>query len=253
MAVICPFVGWWVYRLIAGASPVQSARHWFGGAVGGWLGLSVAALVAGTEFGLQPLIAHDAAGRALYCPFGLNIAIPAMFFGHLLVFGIVEGIITALVIVYFQRAAPEMLDAGATLTRQPLALLPKMALILGILILLAPLGLIIPAYFHAGSAWGEWSSAEIKAEVAKITRSQVGYVPRGLYRAEQHGWKAPLPDYALPGEEQAKLATLSRSYILAGAVGVIVIGFFILLFLRMFARKEDADDATHMDARSRQA
>ena len=58
MAVVCPFVGWGIYRLIAGSSPVQSARHWLGGAVGGWLGLAVASIVAGRR------IRHPAADRA---------------------------------------------------------------------------------------------------------------------------------------------------------------------------------------------
>ena len=248
MAVVCPFVGWWIYRLIAGAAPVQSARHWLGGALGGWLGLSAAALLAGVEFGIQPLIAHDAAGRALYCPFGLQIAVPAMFVGHLLVFGVLEGVITALVIAYFQRSAPEMLGASADPARKPLALIPRIAIVLGILVLLAPLGLLA-----SGSAWGEWSSDEIKAEVAKITASHVGFVPLGLQHAEARSWKArhaPMPDYALRGEEDAKLPVLSRAYILAGAIGVMVIGCLILLFLRLFARKDDDAAPPDVDARA---
>ncbi len=205
MAVVCPFVGWWVYRLIAGSAPLQSARQWVGGMLGGWLGLTVASVVAGVEFGIQPLIAHDAAGRALYCPFGLNIAVPAMGLGHLLVFGPVEAVVTGLVVAYFQRAAPEMLSAAASTARKPLALLPRIAIVLGALVLLTPLGLYIPAHFHAGSAWGEWSSDEIKAEVAKITGVKEGYVPAGIAHAEQHGWQAPMPDYALRGQEDAKL------------------------------------------------
>jgi cobalt/nickel transport system permease protein len=253
MAVVCPFVGWWIYRLIAGSSPVQSARHWLGGAIGGWLGLTAASIVAGVEFGIQPLIAHDAAGRALYCPFGLHIAVPAMFLGHFLVFGLVEGVVTALVIAYFQRTAPEMLSATAPAPRKPMSLVPRIAIGLGILVLLAPLGLIIPAHFHAGSAWGEWSSEEIKDEVAKITASHEGYVPPGLQYAEEHGWKAPMPDYSLPGQEKAPLKALSLSYILAGAIGVIVIGFLIILGKKLIARKDDEDAPPAVDARPGQA
>jgi len=250
MAVVCPFIGWWTYRIIAGSSPAQSARHWLGGAIGGWLGLTAAALVAGLEFGIQPLIAHDAAGRALYCPFGMSIAVPAMLIGHFLVFGIVEGIATAFVVAYFQRTAPDMLAVTINTARAPLALVPKLALGLGILVLLAPLGLIIPAHFHSGSAWGEWSSQEIKSEVAKITTSHQGYVPQGLQQAEAHGWKAPMPDYALPGQEDAKLPVLSRSYVLAGAIGMVVMGFLILLIMKLLARKEDEGATSSVDARS---
>lgn len=257
MAVICPFVGWGVYRLIAGFAPVQSARHWIGGAVGGYLGLGVASIAAGVEFGLQPLLAHDAAGRALYFPFGLQIAVPAMAAGHFLAFSFVEAIATGLVVAYLQRTAPEMIVPAATGTtgHKALALLPRIAVVLGVLVLLSPLGLIIPAHFHAGSAWGEWSSDEIREQIAKITTDHQGYVPMAIQYAEDHSWKAkkaPMPDYALRGQENAKLPVLSRSYLLAGAIGVMVIGFLLLLLVRFLARKDDADAATGVDERTQQ-
>jgi cobalt/nickel transport system permease protein len=42
-------------------------------------------LFAGVEFGLQPHLCHTAAGLALYCPYGLRIAVPAMVGEHLLI------------------------------------------------------------------------------------------------------------------------------------------------------------------------
>lgn len=247
MAVVCPFVGWWVYRLIAGSSPAQSVRRWVGGAVGGWLGLTVAALVAGVEFGIQPLLAHDAAGRALYCPFGLSLTIPAMTLEHLLAFGLLEGVVTALVIVYFQRTAPEMLSSIATTARRP-ALVPRIAVGLGILLLLAPLGLYLPAHFHAGPAWGEWSGKELKAVMARASGGREGDVPAGLQRAETHGWKAPIPDYHLPARQHAPLRALSLSYLLSGAIGVMVLGFLIMLGKKLFTRKDDEDAPPAVDA-----
>ncbi len=35
-------------------------------------------LLAGVEFGLQPLLHHTASGQALYCPYGLKVAVAAM-------------------------------------------------------------------------------------------------------------------------------------------------------------------------------
>jgi len=107
MAIIMPFVGYGVYRVIAGRSPAKSPRRWIGAATGGYLGLNVAALVTGLEFGIQPAIAHDAAGHALYAPYPLSVAIPAMALEHLLVFGLVEAVVTGLVVSYLQRT-----DAG---------------------------------------------------------------------------------------------------------------------------------------------
>jgi cobalt/nickel transport system permease protein len=43
MAVVMPFVGWGVYRLVAGSSPAQSRRQWLGAALGGYAGLRPAA------------------------------------------------------------------------------------------------------------------------------------------------------------------------------------------------------------------
>jgi cobalt/nickel transport system permease protein len=109
MAVIMPFVGWGVYRLIAGGSAVHSPRQVLAAAVGGYVGLNVAAVTTGFLFGLQPLLAHDAAGHALYAPYPLAVAVPVMAFEHLVVFGWVEALVTGMVIAYLQRHAPELL------------------------------------------------------------------------------------------------------------------------------------------------
>jgi cobalt/nickel transport system permease protein len=237
MAVVCPFVGWWAYRAIAGLSLPGSRRHIAGGAIGGWLGLSAAALAAGVEFGIQPGLSHDAAGRALYCPFGLSVSVPAMVASHMLVFGVIEGVVTALVIAYFQRTAPEMLGSLTSGVRRPATVFTRAATALAVLTVLVPLGLYLPAHFHAGAAWGEWSGAEVKAEIAKTTGTP-GYVPQGIQRAEEHGWKALMPDYSLPGQSDAPLPKQSVLYILAGAVGAIIVGMALLLTRGVLASKD---------------
>ena len=119
MGVIGVFVGYGVYRLLAGASPVTSLRRLIASAVAAYLSLSVSALAAGIEFGIQPLLEHSASGQPLYSPFPLSIAVPAMLGEHMLVFSLVEALITALVIRYFQKNNPELLlatdPAGARL------------------------------------------------------------------------------------------------------------------------------------------
>jgi len=67
---------------------------------------------SGVEFGVQPLLHHTAQGQALYCPYGLKVAIAAMMGGHLLVFGWVEAIVTALVIRNLQKQSPELFKYG---------------------------------------------------------------------------------------------------------------------------------------------
>jgi cobalt/nickel transport system permease protein len=113
MAVIMPFTGWGVYRLIAGKTPPDSRRQWLGAAVGGYIGINVAAVATAILFGLQPLLAHDVAGHPLYAPYPLVVALPVMAGEHLLLFGWVEAIVTGLVVAYLQRHAPDLIPARA--------------------------------------------------------------------------------------------------------------------------------------------
>jgi len=109
MAVVIPFVGYYSYRLIAGSSEITASRRWVAGAIAGYLGINAAALLAGIEFGIQPLIATAADGRPLYAPYSLAVALPAMALEHLLLFGLIEALVTALVIRYLQKADRELL------------------------------------------------------------------------------------------------------------------------------------------------
>jgi ABC-type spermidine/putrescine transport system permease subunit II len=48
----------------------------------------------------------------------------------------------------------------------------KILVILLLLCLLTPIGILLPAFFNTGDAWGEWSAQTVK--------ELVGYVPKGL-------------------------------------------------------------------------
>ncbi len=109
MAVVMPFTGYYLYKLIAGNSEITSSRRWVAGAVAGYLALNVAAVCTGIEFGIQPMIATAPDGHPLYAPYPLVIAIPAMAIEHLILFGFVEALVTALVIKYLQKTESELL------------------------------------------------------------------------------------------------------------------------------------------------
>lgn len=111
MAFVLPFVGYYLYRGISYNSSLNSGRRVIAAGIAGYVALNIAALFTGIEFGLQPLLHHTSSGQALYCPYGLNVAIPAMLGEHLLVFGWVEAIVTALVIKYLQKENPSLLGA----------------------------------------------------------------------------------------------------------------------------------------------
>ncbi len=103
MAFVLPFIGYYFYRFISAGSPSGSLRRVIAAGIGAYIGICAAATFAGIEFGLQPLLHHAANGQALYCPYGLNVSVPAMAGEHLLVFGWVEAIVTALVVKYLQK------------------------------------------------------------------------------------------------------------------------------------------------------
>jgi cobalt/nickel transport system permease protein len=112
MAFVMPFVGYYIYRTISFKAPVNSTRRVIAAGIAGYIGLNMAALLTGIEFGIQPLLHQTADGQALYCPYGLRTAVPAMAISHLLIFGWVEAIVTALVIKFLQKQSPELIREG---------------------------------------------------------------------------------------------------------------------------------------------
>ena len=100
---------------------------------------------------------------------------------------------------------------------------------IGILALLSPLGLIIPALFGAGGAWGEWGIHTIE----KI----VGFVPEGMKRLSDPG-KAPLPGYVVPGQSKG-LINESFGYILSAIIGIALAAVIMFLLAKVLVRKKN--------------
>ena len=112
MAFVLPFAGYYVYKVIGYNAPIDSNRRVIAAGVAGYVALNLAAALTGFEFGIQTLLHTTVGGQALYCPYGLNVALPVMLGEHLLIFGWVEAIVTALVIKYLRKHAPELLQEG---------------------------------------------------------------------------------------------------------------------------------------------
>ena len=100
---------------------------------------------------------------------------------------------------------------------------------LGALVILSPLGLLIPEHFKAGSAWGEWGAGQI--------RELVGYIPKGLEKLSSL-WSAPLPDYVFKGWEEKPITSVSLAYIFSAVIGVLVCAGIILLLGKFLSKKE---------------
>lgn len=99
-----------------------------------------------------------------------------------------------------------------------------------VLIVLSPLGLILPEHFKAGSAWGEWGADEMQ--------KLVGYVPKGLEKLSAL-WNAPMPDYAFKGWEEKGLSHLSLAYIISAIVGIGIIVLVVLVIGKLLTKKGD--------------
>jgi len=110
MAIILPFVGYGTYRLLAAGSPILSTRRAVAAGIGSYVGITVAAFAVGVELGIEPIF-FSQNGHALYSPYGLSEAIPAMVAAHAFGASIVEALITGLGVAYLQRRHPEYLTS----------------------------------------------------------------------------------------------------------------------------------------------
>lgn len=241
---ILPVAGYYTYRLIAGRSPQGSTRRVAAAGIGSFVGLNLAALLTAVEFGLQGDLFTAADGSALYSPYGLSTAIPAMMIPHLLVVGLVEGVMTSLIYVFLHRTNAALLDnyAGARMANSAGYRLKPLIIGLVLLLVFAPLGLLA-----GGTAWGEWSREEIG--------SRLGYVPSGMEKYSGY-WEGVLPDYGLPEGDEASqtgasaqpvaaLATgepaepvqeageAAPAYLISGVLGLMLAGGVVLMAVRM--------------------
>lgn len=210
MAIIMPYAGYGIYRLLT-----RHGHQTAGVLIGSYLGINLAALAAGIELGLQPLVAHTASGQPLYNPYPLMVTIPAMLGAHLLVAGFIEAGFTGLVYSFVKKAAPGELYQPQQPTATPAAgsrrLRRGLYWLMGGLVVLSPLGLLAQ-----GTAFGEWSKAELAGRLAK------GHLMTGLPAGMRHGldYGAAFHDYQVPG------TALPLGYVLSAVTAILI---FILI------------------------
>ncbi len=242
MAVVGSVVAYWTYTLIAGKSALNSSRRVVAAAIAGYLAINVAALLTAIEFGVQPMLFHDASGTPLYAPYPLAIAVPAMMIGHISIAGLAELLVSGGLVAYLQRSNPDLLaysfpKVSAKLTtgsawKSTRALWYTLA---GLMIL-SPLGLLA-----AGTAWGEWgvedfTNTQVRQEIVH-TSGEVALpdaVPQGLERLAKL-WTAPIPDYAPSFMHSAPIG-----YILSAVFGTGLILLLFLLISKVTFRKASA-------------
>jgi cobalt/nickel transport system permease protein len=251
MAIVGSLVAYAVYRLLSGRSPIQSFHRVAAAGLAGYAAINVSALFAAVEFGIQPLLYHDASGAPLYCPYPLSVAIPAMMLGHLTIAGIAELVVSAGVVAFLQKSDPSLLkprsagdlvadsltparslrpDVTAPPAAAPARSLRPLWLGLAALMILTPLGILA-----AGSAWGEWAASDysnpaVRQQIAASSFQQAAplQAPQGLARLASV-WTAPFVRYAPPYVNSAAFGYLLSAMFGAGLVllASLAVGRFI--------------------------
>jgi cobalt/nickel transport system permease protein len=216
MAIVLPLVGYFIYKVISANSEAMSPRRLAGAVAGSYLGIVAASFVTGIELGIQPVLFHAVDGTPLYAPYGLNVALPAMLIGHLVIAGPVEAIVTGGIFAYLQRTHSNLIKADAAPKKEGKIWLLWGAL--GLAALATPLGLLA-----SGTAWGEWGLDELE-------EMGLGFIPQGIEKFSGW-WPAPLPDYGFP-----RMGAVI-GYILSAFVGIILIAFLLWLLGRWLSRK----------------
>ncbi len=222
MAFVLPFVGFYLYKLISKllskGGELKTSQSLVAAGISSYIALNVAALCAAIEFGIQPLLFTDEIGNALYCPYDLSVAIPAMMIPHLAVAGFVEAAFTVAVFAFVKKTSPDMIfenwdNEKTTGVEKKNSFVPVYALV-AILIAATPLGLLA-----TGTAWGEWGADEI-AEI-ETNGQALGYTPQGML----DGWslESIMPDYTLGGVNEV------AAYIISAILGVALLVIFFKL------------------------
>lgn len=253
MAIIGSLVASGVYRFIAGRAEINSARRVLAAGIAGYTAINIAAGCAAVEFGIQPLLFHDAFGTPLYAPYPLSVSIPAMMVGHLGFAGLAEFVISAGVVAYLQRTDPYLLRLTAThaplttpharvaashlMTAVPFwPASKKLWLCLALALILTPLGVLA-----VGSGWGEWSARDLsdstaRSQIAAASRYHAlpDKVPAGLQHLSSL-WKAPVPGY-----EPAFIRSRYFRYFVSAAIGTGLVILLTLLMTYLISRSHTA-------------
>jgi cobalt/nickel transport system permease protein len=237
MALVLPFVGYAVYRLLSRNMTLTNPRRALAAGIASYVGLNVAAMCAAIEFGIQPDLFKAADGTPLYAPFHMSQTVPAMALAHLTVAGLAEFALTFGVIAYLQRANvpvlrinhPDVQVDGVLPERRPLGW--RWAFVgLGVLVVLTPLGLLAP-----GGAFGEDAPADLD-----LGKYNLNAVPTGLARWSSFWDHAVLGGYGFDSGEHPNI-----SYMLSAVIGMAAVAlgvYAVFRVVRLINRLRNNDD-----------
>ncbi|WP_196601855.1 cobalt transporter CbiM [Pectinatus frisingensis] len=217
MAFLLPFSGYYIFRLIKNILPTSLGEK-TAIVIGSYIGINIAAFAAAVEFGIQPLLFTDAAGHALYCPYPISVAVPAMMLAHLLVAGVAEAIFTLAIYEFIVKVSPGIIHNGQKIKTNPVFVL------MIVLVIASPLGLLAD-----GTAWGEWGADEIAGDTSLGT--VLGYIPDKI--ANGFNYHALLPDYTMTGMPDI------IGYILSAVIGAAA----LIIIFKLIGSHNDTNKA----------
>jgi cobalt/nickel transport system permease protein len=179
-----------------------------------------------------------------------------MMIGHVTVAGLAEFVVSAGVVAFLQRADPMLLAPAAGLGggvparlngaepatgRESAGAVHALWAGLGVLMVLAPLGILA-----AGTAWGEWAASDFENAATRVDIAEASLgvpppaaAPAGLERLSSV-WTAPWPDYAPPFVRSA-----SFGYVLSAVFGVGLVILASLLILRLLGMRAGGEAPAH--------
>jgi len=110
MAFVMPMVGYYVYKIIKGDGDNLSKRALVAAAIGGYIGINMAALCTALEFGSQYHLFQAVDGTPLYFMYPIKVAVAAMMSEHLLIAGPVEAMVTSVGMWFVGQNYPALLS-----------------------------------------------------------------------------------------------------------------------------------------------
>ena len=220
-----------IYKKLVGRNPRQSRM----------VAASILAAVVALQFGSLGVVLQTVLSGVSALPFDTFLMLMQPI--HLGI-GVVEGVVTALVVSFIYQARPEVLES--TLRQKPLGALPIKSLLATFLVATLLIGGVLSWFVSENPDGLEWSIAKITgtAELPEAEHNE----HRQLAKLQEE--TALLPDYALPTEEgdSSSAATerigTSLSGILGGAMTLVVCSLIgVFLKRRSSAQRKEAQDA----------
>jgi len=231
MGVIPIFIAYpLVYRKIAGAGPEFSQTRIVVG--------SILASVVGLVLGALAVVLETTASGITELPFSLFVA--AMLPIHVAI-GAVEGVVTAVVVLFVLRAQPDLL--ARTAVDKPLTGLRIKPVLIGLAVVAVVAAVTLSWFASAYSDGLEWSIARVAGTEQELATTSSAHEAA----ADLQGGTAFLPDYAFKAdeaaveeaaaEEEPAWPAVDAGTSISGLVGgAIVAGFVILLGFVLYRR-----------------